>query len=136
MGGLGASDDAVGGGRSAVGHDVADLDLGVGRAGIVFLLGKCGTGRGCEDCERNGRGRKFAGDSGHSYLPIFLMCVRHSFSGYLGDAAAIEYDLRCSIKKKPCDDVAGTASLVVTSFGSPPGAVLSSAADVTAEDVA
>src|SRR6266702_1786101 len=37
-------------------------------------------------------------------IPIslfFLMCVRHSFSGFLGDAAAIEYDLRCSIKKKP-----------------------------------
>ena len=38
IGGFGLADHAVGGGRSAVGHDVADLDFGVGGAGVVFLL--------------------------------------------------------------------------------------------------
>src|SRR3989337_1612847 len=38
VGGLGLADHAVGGSRSAVRHDVADLDLGIGGAGVVFLL--------------------------------------------------------------------------------------------------
>ncbi|MHC2391758.1 hypothetical protein ACVIHB_006574 [Bradyrhizobium liaoningense] len=42
---LGLADHAVGGGGSAVGHDVADLDLGVGCAGIVFLLRGCCRGK-------------------------------------------------------------------------------------------
>jgi len=42
-GGLGAADLGVGRQRTAVGHDVADLDLGVGRAHVVFLLRGRGT---------------------------------------------------------------------------------------------
>ena len=38
VGFLGLADHTVGGSGSAVGHDVADLDLGIGGAGIVFLL--------------------------------------------------------------------------------------------------
>jgi len=31
------ADHAVSGSRTAIGHDVADLDFGVGGAGVVFL---------------------------------------------------------------------------------------------------
>ncbi|KAG5719640.1 hypothetical protein E4T56_gene17499, partial [Termitomyces sp. T112] len=40
IGFFGLADDAIGRRRTAVRHDVADLDLGVGCAGVVFLLGK------------------------------------------------------------------------------------------------
>jgi hypothetical protein len=32
------ADHAIGGSGTAIGHDIADLDFSVGRAGIVFLL--------------------------------------------------------------------------------------------------
>ena len=48
IGFFGLADHAVGGGGSAVGHDVADLDLGIGRAGVVFLLGEGAAGGGSE----------------------------------------------------------------------------------------
>ena len=38
IGGLGLADHAISGSRPAIGHDIADLDFGVGRAGVVFLL--------------------------------------------------------------------------------------------------
>ena len=38
VGFFGLADHAIGGRRSAVGHDVADLDFGIGGAGVVFLL--------------------------------------------------------------------------------------------------
>src|ERR1051326_910611 len=46
------ADHAIGRGRSAVRHGVADLDLAVARAGIVFLLGG-GRSRG-QSRERQG----------------------------------------------------------------------------------
>lgn len=39
IGFLGLADDAVGGSRSRIGLDIADLDLGVGDSGVVRLLG-------------------------------------------------------------------------------------------------
>ncbi len=45
IGGLGLADRRIGRSRTRIGHDVADLDLGIGRAGIIFLLG---VGRACE----------------------------------------------------------------------------------------
>ena len=48
IGGLGLADGGVGGRRARIGHDVADLDLGVGGARIVFLLR---AGRACK-CDR------------------------------------------------------------------------------------
>jgi hypothetical protein len=41
IGFFGLADHAIGGGRTATRHDIADLDLGVGRTGVVFLLGEC-----------------------------------------------------------------------------------------------
>ncbi|MEY9756805.1 hypothetical protein ABIE73_004200 [Bradyrhizobium yuanmingense] len=54
IGFFGLADDAIGRRRTAVRHDVADLDLGIGRAGVVFLLGECSAGgesdgRRCRD---------------------------------------------------------------------------------------
>src|SRR5258708_3248305 len=49
---FGFADHAVGGGGAAIGHDVADLDLGVGRTGVVFLLGKCAAARRSESDDR------------------------------------------------------------------------------------
>src|SRR6266403_3846912 len=45
---LGLADHAVSGGRAAIGHDVADLDFGVGRTGVVFLLGECTATHGSD----------------------------------------------------------------------------------------
>ena len=49
VGRFGLADDAVGGGGTTIRHDVADLDLRVARARVVFLLGEsaatgCGKG--------------------------------------------------------------------------------------------
>ena len=55
IGFLGLADDAVGGSRAAIGLDIADLDLGVGGAGVVLLLrerslrGQQGKGGGGSD---------------------------------------------------------------------------------------
>jgi len=51
------ADHAIGGCGPAIGHDVADLDLGVAGAGVVFFLGegsaaKGGT-EGCGNRERH-----------------------------------------------------------------------------------
>ena len=53
------ADDAVGRGRPAVRHDVADLDLGVGDAGVVFLLRGSGRG-GCGE-DQSGSPRVWKG---------------------------------------------------------------------------
>src|SRR5215471_17578129 len=45
IGFLGLADDAVGGGRAAVGLDIADFDFGIGGAGVVFFLRKRALGR-------------------------------------------------------------------------------------------
>jgi len=55
VGVLGLADHAIGGRRSAIGHDVADLDFGVGGAGIVFLLSEC-SAVGQSDDRRRKRG--------------------------------------------------------------------------------
>ena len=49
---FGLADHAIGGGRTAIGHDVADLDLGVGGAGVVFLLRECAAAGGSESEDR------------------------------------------------------------------------------------
>ena len=48
VGGFGAGDGGIFAGPAGVGRDVTDFDFGVGRAGVVGLLG-CG-GR-CGDCD-------------------------------------------------------------------------------------
>ena len=40
IGRLRLADGAIGRRRTAIGHDIADLDLGIAGAGIVFLLGR------------------------------------------------------------------------------------------------
>src|SRR5258707_10069035 len=40
------ADHSVSGRWSAIGHDVADFDLGIGRTYVIFFLGKC-AGAGC-----------------------------------------------------------------------------------------
>src|SRR6185312_13253975 len=66
---LGLADHAIGRSGTAIGHDVADLDLGVGGAGVVFLLReRTGRRRG----KQNKRGRSYgqtSGDNGHYVLP-------------------------------------------------------------------
>ena len=52
IGFLGLADKPVGRCGTAVRHDVADLDFGVGRAGVVLLLGECAAGNG--DAEDGG----------------------------------------------------------------------------------
>ncbi|MGY3371525.1 hypothetical protein ACVWZL_008650 [Bradyrhizobium sp. GM2.4] len=49
VGFFGLADDAIGRGRTAIRHDVADLDLGIGRAGVIFFLGECGAGGESDD---------------------------------------------------------------------------------------
>ena len=57
IGFFGLADDAIGRRRTAVRHDIADLDLGIGRAGVVFLLGEGRAGGESDDRRcRNQRG--------------------------------------------------------------------------------
>ena len=51
VGGFGLADHPIGGSRTAVGHDVADLDLGVGGTGVVFLLRERAARRCGQQCE-------------------------------------------------------------------------------------
>ena len=52
-GGVGFSDDRVNRGRTAIGHRVADLDLGIGDADVVLLLGQCRScGQNSSQCNR------------------------------------------------------------------------------------
>jgi hypothetical protein len=49
---FGLADHAIGGSGSAIGHDVADLDLGIGGPGVIFLLGECAPCHGGESDDR------------------------------------------------------------------------------------
>jgi hypothetical protein len=75
----GLADHAVSGSRSAVGHDIADLDFGIGGAGVVFLLCQCAAaGRG-KQCEGSRNGSQSQVDNGHFDLPRIRMDVSSSF---------------------------------------------------------
>jgi hypothetical protein len=68
---LGLADHAVGGRRSAIGHDIADLDLGVGGAGIVFFLRERDVA-GCGKHREGGRkGPQSQLDSSHFDPSLF-----------------------------------------------------------------
>ncbi|MGX0994111.1 hypothetical protein AB7M38_001403 [Bradyrhizobium diazoefficiens] len=69
--GLSLSDHAIGRGRPAIGHDVADLDVGVAGAGVVFLLrrGRC---RGQHYGSKHGEGSKVLATTRHRSLPCIL----------------------------------------------------------------
>ena len=71
IGGLRLADHAVGRRRAAIGHDVADLDFGIGGAGIVFLLrqGRC---RDEHAGSKNGEGSKAFATTRHRSLPYVL----------------------------------------------------------------
>ena len=58
IGFFGLADDAIGGGGAAVGHDVTDLDLGIGRTGVILLLGEgtAGSENECGDRRPEGGG--------------------------------------------------------------------------------
>ena len=74
VGFLGLADGAVSRRRARIGHDVADLDLGIGRAGVVFLLGESGAGE-CGKTDGDGcrGGKRARTEGGHQYrlLGIF-----------------------------------------------------------------
>ena len=70
IGRLGLADHAIGGGRTAIGHDVADLDFGVGGAGIVFLLRKRAAARRGEQGKGGGSDCQPGGENGHCCLPV------------------------------------------------------------------
>src|SRR3989304_5461733 len=70
IGGERAADQAIGGGRTAVGVDVADLDRAVAGAGIVFLLRRGGD-RECEHHGQTGQQTK----SVHGFAPRFAWRV-------------------------------------------------------------
>ena len=53
IGGLGPADHAIGGGRAAIGHGLADLDLRIGDAGRVGCASRPGARR-----ERRGGGAR------------------------------------------------------------------------------
>ena len=80
VGGFGLADDAIGGSGAAIRHDVADLDFGIGGAGIVFFLSERAVARGGEHDER-GRGNcESAGDNRHSKSPYLRNILRASCS--------------------------------------------------------
>jgi hypothetical protein len=68
---FGLADHAIGGSRSAVGHDVADLDFGIARAGIVFLLCENAARGRREYSKRGGKNREFF-HCGHFCLSLFI----------------------------------------------------------------
>src|SRR5262249_20645662 len=74
---LGLADHAVSGGRTAIGHDVADLDFGVGGAGVVFLLCECGGRGGCKQGKRGRNHGQASAGNGHCVSPSchYRRCV-------------------------------------------------------------
>jgi hypothetical protein len=56
------ADDAIGRCRPTIGHDVADLDLGVAHAGTVLLLSGCAAG---EHYEQGGKHHEFSDEATH-----------------------------------------------------------------------
>src|SRR5206468_966205 len=71
IGRLRLADRAIGRRRAAIGHYVADLDFGVARTGIVFLLRAGRTRDHCGDRERR-QGSKVSHTGPHRFLPIVL----------------------------------------------------------------
>src|SRR6266404_5337078 len=76
---FGLVDHAVGGSRSAVRHDVADLDFGIGSTGVVFFLSERAAARRREDNERSRCNRESAGSKRHSGSPFFNACACATF---------------------------------------------------------
>jgi hypothetical protein len=73
-GGLGLPEHAIGRGRPTIGHDVADPDLAIAGAGVVFLL-RAGSGsQHCRDGERR-HGRNTPHANRHGILPPFSRFV-------------------------------------------------------------
>src|SRR5207248_3827491 len=69
IGRLGPADDAVGRRWPAVRHNVADFDLSVSGAGVVFLLGGRGASAGSKHYYGGRKRRQSSGDEGHSVSP-------------------------------------------------------------------
>jgi hypothetical protein len=97
---------ASGGGRTAIGHDVADLDFGVGGADVVFLLCRCARAGRREDREG---GRKAPSRNWIAGILISLVC---NVSIFLIGSAFRPLDVlntfsEIPAKKAPCDGVAG-----------------------------
>jgi hypothetical protein len=69
IGFFGLADDAIGRRRTAVRHDVADLDLGIGRAGVVFLLSECCAGAEGRDRRYECGGSQYSSKKQFSLLP-------------------------------------------------------------------
>jgi hypothetical protein len=71
IGRLGLADDAIGRERAAVGIGMAELDLLVGYAGIVFFLR---TNDRRSECKRSRAGRKRAAlHLGHPFPPVVFV---------------------------------------------------------------
>ena len=84
---LGLADDAVGGSRAAIGFDIADLDFGVGGAGVVLLLGE-----GCLGSEKREGGSSGDGNQVRSERGAFL--VFHDKCLFLiGDLSAVGWSI-------------------------------------------
>src|SRR6267378_3160247 len=98
---LGLADHAVGGGWSAVGHDVADLDFGVGGAGVIFLLGERAAAGGSEQCDSGRKGPQSQLDERHFDLPGSRLSVSSVDWKRFPALARIEHLLWVPIKKKP-----------------------------------
>jgi len=70
IGRLGLADQAVGGQRPAVGHDVAELDFDVARTRIVFLLRDGWIGKRCRSSENHRCKQKTPG----CHVPLLNGC--------------------------------------------------------------
>src|SRR5581483_9717572 len=75
VGRLGPANHAIGRRRPAVGHDVADLDLRVSNAGIVFLLGNRAATASSKQDEGGRKRRHSSRDEGHSASPCNERCM-------------------------------------------------------------
>ena len=81
IGSLGLADGRVGRSRAAIRHDVADLDLGIGGAGIVFLLRVACGGR--QALRQRRRAKSLAELSSHAAWSSVLPMVRSTASARL-----------------------------------------------------
>src|SRR6185437_2469653 len=78
--------------RVAIGHDVADLDLGIARADIVFLLSMSVGRKHCGGGKRSKRNQACRG-SQHSSLPIdycFVVLEVSQAASALASAAFVQ----------------------------------------------
>ena len=84
VGGLGLADHAVSGSGTAIRHDVADLDFGIGRAGIVFLLRERAAARSGKQSECGNRcDRNSACENSHDVLPLVQCLMAVSGAAFL-----------------------------------------------------